>query len=168
MQTDLIELLQSPVDVKRLVRKLKFSIDDLESAAEEQPRLRLEAGKFKAQMGLNKASSKRKLARIVGKKSLKLRRSGEYKTEGAVKNKLALDSKVQRYQKAFDDYEVYSEFADDLMQAYTERSMAVNILTRLRSSEINSNIAAVKGDEEVEKMRHRARRLSDKHAELEE
>ena len=46
--------------------------------------------------------------------------------------------------------------------------MAVNILTRLRSSEINSNIAAVKGDEEVEKMRHRARRLSDKHAELEE
>lgn len=72
MQTDLIELLQSPVDVKRLVRKLKFSIDDLESAAEEQPRLRLEAGKFKAQMGLNKASSKRKLARIVGKKVFKV------------------------------------------------------------------------------------------------
>jgi hypothetical protein len=168
MQTELIELLQSPVDVKRLVKKLKFSIEDLESAAEEQPRLRLEAGKFKAQMGLNKASSKRKLGRIIGKKSLKLRKSGEYKTEGAVKNKLALDSKVQRYQKAFDTYEVYSEFADDLMQAYTERSMAVNILTRLRSSEINSNIAAVKGDEEVQRMRKKARHLSSRHNMMEE
>jgi|ERR1039458_4545241 hypothetical protein len=168
MTNDLIELLQSPVDVRRLCRKLKFSMDDLEGAAEQQPSLRLEAGKFKAQLGLQVANAKRRLARIVGKKSLRLRRSGEYKTEGAVKNKLALDSKVQRLQKQFDTLEVFSEFAHDMVEAYKERSMAVSVLTRLRSSEINSNIAAVKGDMEVEGMRKKARHLSNTYNALED
>lgn len=168
MNNELIELIQAPVDVKRLVRKLAFSMDDLEGAAEVQPKLRLEAGRFKAQMGLSAASAKRKLARVVGKKSLYLRKSGDYKTEGAVKNKLSLDHKVQRLQKEYDTYEVYSEFAHDLLSAYTERSMAVSVLTRLRASEVNSQIAAVKGEEEVEVLRKKARHVRDKFAELED
>ena len=84
--TDLIEILQSPVDIKRLIKKLKFSSDDLENAAEIQPSLRLEAGKFRAQIGLKEANARRRLNRIVGKKSLRLRKSGDYKTEVAVKH----------------------------------------------------------------------------------
>lgn len=164
---ELIELLQSPVDVKRLVRKLEFSLDDLEGAAEIQPRLRLEAGRFRAQIGLKAANAKRRLARVIGKKSLRLRRSGDYKTEGAVKNKLSLDGKVQKYQKEFDTLEVYSEFSHDLMEAYKERSMAVSVLTRLRASEMSSQIAAVKGEEEVEALRKKARHVRDHYNDLE-
>ena len=54
------------------------------------------------------------------------------------------------------------------MEAYKERSMAVSVLTRLRSSEISSSIASVKGDEEVEKMGKRARHLSNKYSEMED
>lgn len=165
---ELIELLQSPVDIKRLVRKLKFSLDDLESSAAQQPSLRLEAGKFRAQIGLKTANSKRRLARVIGKKSLHLRKSGEYKTEGAVKNKLSLDEKVQKLQKEFDTLEVYSEFTKDLIAAYTERSMALSVLNKLRGSEISSHIAAIKGDEEVEHMRKRARHLSKEYSKYNE
>ena len=166
--TELIELLQSTVDVKRLIRKLKFSLDDLENAAEQQPSLRLEAGKFRAQLALEKGSIRRRLARQVGKQSLKLRRDGDYKTEGAIKNKLSQDTKIQRLQKQFDTLEVYSDFAHDLHSAYTERSMAISMLTRLRASEMSSHLNAVKGDEEVESMRKKARHLSDKYGELED
>jgi hypothetical protein len=167
MNYHLIELLQSPVDVKRLVRKLKFSVDALEKAAEEQPSLRLEAGKFRAQIALDMQSAKRKLLRVIGKKSLSLRKSGDYKTEGAVKNKLSLDSKVQRLQKEYDTLEVYNTFTKDIMEAYTERSMAVNVLTKLRSSEVSSHLASIKGDSVVEELSKKAKHIRDTYDELE-
>lgn len=168
MTNELESIIDSPVDIKRLIRKLKFSLDDLEGAALAQPGLRLEAGRFRAQIGLKSASMKRQLTRIIGKKSLKIRRREDRTTESAIKNALSLDDEVQKAQKEFDTLEVYETFTKDLVDAYTERSMAINMLTRIRASEINSNIAAVKGADEVNKINKRARHIRDRYNSLED
>jgi hypothetical protein len=156
---ELLALLESPVDVKRLIRKLAFNMDALESAAQNQPRLRLEAGRLKAQVALEQSTLKRRLSRIIGKKSIRARRHGEKVTEGAVKNALSLDEEVQDAQKKFDKSEAIDVIVNQLLEAYKDRSMMISVLTRLQASEISSRLAAVKGDEEVRELHKRARKI---------
>lgn len=160
--------IDKPVDIRKLVDRLTFDIDDLEEAAIKQPKLRLEAGRLKAQMALNTSTLKRRLARIVGKKSLKIRHREDRITESAIKNSLSLDDEVQKAQKHFDKSEAYSELVSQLVECYKERTMMISVLTRLRASEINSQIASVRGEEEMKSMRHKARNVKDQFAEFEE
>lgn len=159
MSDTLLDIIGAPVDIKKLVSRLTFDLDDLEKAEHRQPRLRLEAGRFRAQIALKEKSVKRKLNRLIGKKSLRIRDLGEHKTEAAVKNVLSQDREVQKAQKKADTLEVYSDFAKDLMEAFKERSMALSNLTRLRSAEIGSHLASVKGEDEVDRIRKRAERM---------
>lgn len=156
---ELLALLESPVDVKRLIRKLKFNVDGLESAAQSQPSLRLEAGRLKAQVTLEQSTLKRRLSKIIGKKSIKARKYGEKVTEGAVKNTLSLDDEVQEAQKKFDKSEAVDVIVNQLLEAYKDRSMMISVLTRLQASEISSRLASVKGDEEVRDLHKKASKI---------
>lgn len=154
---DIVELLEKPVDIKRLVDKLFFSADDLESAALKQPTLYLEAGRFRAQSSLEASRLKRKLLKESGIRSLKIRNS--VKTEGAVKSKLSQSHTIQDLQKRVDESEVYEEFSKQLTESYKERLMVIAILARLKASEVNSELRHVKNAEEVSKMRQRAHKV---------
>jgi|HubBroStandDraft_2_1064218.scaffolds.fasta_scaffold658510_1 hypothetical protein len=156
---EIVELLEKPVDVKSLVDKLFFSADDLETAALKQPKLYLEAGRFRAQSALESARLKRKLFKESGIRSLKIRRNSDAKTEGAVKSKLSQSSTIQNLQKRVDQCEVYEEFAKQLVESYKERLMVVAILARLKASEISSELRHVKNAEQVDSMRKRAHKV---------
>src|SRR5476651_2167875 len=108
---ELVELLERPVDVKKLVDRLFFNADALEDAAIKQPKYYLEAGRFRSQAALRVSTLKRRLGKISGEASVKLRHKQEYKTEGAIKSQLALNKDVQSVQKKMDEAEVYYEFA---------------------------------------------------------
>src|SRR5271157_109878 len=103
------EFIDKPVDIKKLVDRLVFDLDDLEHAAQKQPKLRLEVGRLKAQMALNVSTLKRRLSRIVGRKSLKIRHREDRITESAIKNSLSLDDEVQVAQKKLERAEAYYE-----------------------------------------------------------
>jgi len=161
-----VEMLERAVDVKRLVDKLFFDIDDLETAALKQPTLYLESGRFRAQVSLSLASYKRKLSRLTGKKSMRVRKHSDNLTETAIKTQLSMDSEIQSLQKKLDDYQVYEGFSKDLMEAYKERIMVIAILSRLRASEMNSELRHAQSEDEVERIRKRASKVRKSFEEL--
>ena len=153
---DIVELLEREVDVKRLVDKLFFNIDNLEIAALKQPKLYLEAGRLRAQAALEVGTLKRKLGKIYGEESIKIRHKRTGLTETAIKSKISMNHEVQSAQKQLDNAEVYEEFAKQLTEAYKERLMVIAVLSRLRASEVSSELRAVKNNETVQGMRKRA------------
>ncbi len=165
---ELVEMLERPVDVKRLVRKLFFDIDDLEHAGLQQASLYLESGRFRAQTALRSASYKRKLSRMTGKKSIRIRRRGDNLTETAIKTQLSMDDEIQSLQKKCDEFGVYEEFGKQLTEAYKERIMVLAILARLKASEMNSELRNVKNAEESGRLRKRAEQVRKTFEELED
>jgi len=166
--TELIELLDRPVKLRKLVEKLFFELDDLEYAALHQPKLYLETGRFRAQQALLLNARKRKLTQVIGTKSLRIRRKhqGEKYTEGAIKNELSQNTKLRKLQRMVDNSEVYLEFASQLSEAYKERMMILNILGKIRASEISSELRSAAGEEVVERMRKKANKVRDRFSEL--
>lgn len=163
-----VEMLEKPVDVKKLVDRLFFAIDNLEEAAILQPKYYLESGRFKAQTALQLASYKRKYSRLLGKKSLRIRKKESGLKEGEVKAYLSVDPELQALQKKIDQADVYEDFAKQLVEAYKERLMVLAVLARLRASEINSELRQVKSEDDVRRLRKRAEKTQAAFAELEE
>lgn len=163
---DIVEMLERPVDVKRLVDKLFFRADDLETAALKQPTLYLESGRFRAQSTLEFKRLKRKLETEVGIRSLKIRQQSDVKTEGAVKSRLSKSHTIKSLQERVDKAEVYEEFAKQLTESYKERLMVLAILSRLKASEISSEIRKVRNAETVDSMRKRANNVRKHFSEL--
>lgn len=163
---DLLKSLMKPVDVKKLIDRLSFDLEDLETAAMEQPRLRLRAGRLQSQMLLRKLELKRKVAAVVGKKSINIRhKHGNNYTATAIKNELGYDHDVKHAQQKLDEAEALESYASDLTECYKERSMALLNLTKLRSSEISSELRSVKGQAEVKALREKARKMRDRYEE---
>jgi hypothetical protein len=165
---ELVEVLERSVDVKRLVDKIYFSIDNLEKAAANQPGLQLEVGRLRFQTMIKKSSLKRRLAKITGERGLKIRQKDDIRTEGAVKGKLALDPEVMSIQKKYDTAEAYDLFAESLRETVKERLMAIGIIAKLKNSEMQADIRSAQGEEVVEKMRKKARHARKQFTELEE
>jgi hypothetical protein len=163
---EIVELLEKSVDVKRLVDKLFFSADDLETAALKQPTLYLEAGRFRAQSSLELSRLKRKLAKTLGVKGLKIRHNSKGLTETAIKSRLSTSHTIQDLQKRVDDFGIYEEFAKQLTESYKERLMVIAILSRLKASEISSELRHVKNAEQVDSMRKRAHKVRKSFEEL--
>ena len=165
---DLMLLLAEPVDVKKLVDRLQFSMDTLELAAMEQPKLYLRAGRFRAQSILRMSKLRRRLQSISGEKSLKIRQKRSGLTETAIKGRLTLDPEVSHAQRKYDEAEVLDEFAKQLSEAYKERLMAIGMLVKLTASEISSELRSVKGKAAVEMMDKRMEHLRKRLPEMEE
>lgn len=165
---ELVEILETPVDIKKLVDKLFFAPDALERAALSQPKYQFEVGRLRTQMYLNKSSLRRKLSRLNGKKGLKLRQKHDLKTEGAVKERLTLDPEIREAQRAYDRAEAYDLAIEDLREAYKERNMVIGFITKLRTAEMMATLGRVRGEEATEKLRKRADSVRKKFKELDE
>lgn len=152
---EVVELLERDVNVRRLVDKLFFDADNLELAALKQPKLYLEAGKFRAQSALRLSTLRRKLARKMGELAISYRKRKGGK-ETSIKNAVSQDREVQHYQKQVDEAEVYDEFAKQLVEAYKERLMVIAILTKLKVSEMSSQLRLMQSEDTVKAMRKRA------------
>lgn len=155
---EIVEMLEQSVDVRRLVRKLFFRADNLETASLSQPSLYIEAGRFQAQSAGKVSTAKRRLLRISGEESIKIRHKHDVTTEGAVKARLSLNHEIRNAQKEVDQSEVIYEFAKQLTEAYKERLLVLNILAKLKASEISSELRSVRGQAATDVMRKQAKR----------
>lgn len=161
-----LAMIEQPVDIQRLVRKLAFSEDEIENAALRQPGLQLEVGRLRAQLYMRKASLRRRLARVRAKKGLKIRHRESGLTETAIKSQLDLDPDVERMQKKFDIAEAMDVAIDDLREAYKERNMVLGFLVKLRASEMDSEIRHAKTGEALDKLSKRASKARKKFRDL--
>lgn len=164
---EVIELLEQDVDVRRLVRKLSFNSDDLDTAVAQQPSLYIGAGTFRAQALLRKLRLKQTLDRVTSERSIKVRHKLGDTTEGAVKVQVLLDPVVRKAQRRLDQANALYEFAEQFTEAWKQRLMAIAILQKIRSSEISSELRSVKSEEELGKLRKKAREARHKFEELE-
>lgn len=158
---EIVELLEKPVNIKRLIKRLYFKVDQLEDAALDQPTLHLRAGRFQAQAALQASDLRRRLAKLNAKTAIHVRNKKGEKTETAVKHKVLLYPKMQEYQKRVDHAEAVYEFSKFINESFRERLIVLSILNKLRSAEIGSELRSVKSEERVQHMRkkaHEARR----------
>ena len=157
--------LNQPTNLRKLVDKLEWDEDAFEDAVREQPRLYLEASRYRALKARRQARAKFALTNTVAEKKLILRgrkdRAGRKQlTESAVTESAALTEDVKDAQKNLDDAYVQEELAKAIMEAYRQRGQMLKIIADIRSSEVASEIRSVRENlarDEMHKLSDRTR-----------
>jgi hypothetical protein len=159
------KLLERPVDVVALIEQLTFDSDELEQAALDQPQLYLDAARWRVQqLRLQKARlarlEQRKAKVGLGLRRKKHSRSDKSLTNPAVAELIEIDVRVKRLRMKLERAFVREEFGKHLLEAFRQRSMLLQSLLKLRSSEISNELAAVKtrmAEAEIGKRRNKLR-----------
>ena len=160
------EFLDAPVDLRRLVDGLAFDVDQLEEAARMQPRLNLEAGRFRVQKIRAHAVAKLEYDQTAAQEKTKIRKfindkgKPKYSTEGAVAERSLANPALIRLRQKVDAAQEAEELAKMLTESYKQRSMMILVVGRIQSAEVNSEVQDVRSrvaQEEVNKIRTKAR-----------
>jgi hypothetical protein len=170
--SEILEIITAEVNIKRLLHRLEFSPDEIEKAAIDQPRLYLEASRFRVQMMHSRAKLLHKLEVIKAKARLRYR--GQRKaaggrgslTEGAITSMVDSNRLVRKYRRRLDAAYVREEFGKLLVEVLRSRQSTLKVVAETRNAEINSEIRAVKDRmatadmrREAKKARHRFERM---------
>jgi|HubBroStandDraft_5_1064220.scaffolds.fasta_scaffold04165_3 hypothetical protein len=161
---DVLEFLSRPVDVRRLIQRLAFDLDNFDQANMEQPRLSLEAGRYRTQAALMKARLELQLETKQAELGNVLRRRGQdakkAPTDKAVQGKVILDPEVQSLRKRLYLAEATEVWAKQLAEAYQYQRLAVlKNIGEVRASEISNEIRTVKGRAAVDGLRRQAEKM---------
>lgn len=161
---EVLEILRAPVNVQRLVDRLAFDADNFERANLEQPRLSLEAGRYRTQTALLRARTELQLETKQAELGVQLRRRAEgakkAPTDKSVQSKVILDPEVQALRKRLYLAEATEVWAKQLAEAYQYQRLAVlKIIGDIRASEIASELRTVKERAAVDGVRRAAEKV---------
>lgn len=159
-------LLERPVKLRRLVDQLQFEVDQVEDAAREQPKLQLEAGRYRVQK--IRAYNGAKLAHEQALASLKLKTrrfkddkgKQKYSNESSVSNKSELNPVVIKARIAMDDAAAEEELGKVLTDCYRQRSHMLLVIAKIAASEVQSDLRHTHNrlaQDEVNKIRSKAK-----------
>lgn len=146
---EILEILRAPVDVRRLINRLAFDLDNFDRANMEQPRLSLEAGRYRTQAALLRARVELQLETKQAELGVQLRRRGEgakkAPTDKAITSKVVLDPEVQALRKRLYLAEATEIWSKQLAEAYQYQRLAVlKVIGEIRASELASELRTVK------------------------
>src|SRR6201998_4153590 len=146
---DLDELIGKPVDLKQLVAKLDFTDEAVEAAALEHPRLFLRAARYRVQKMRDRVEAGLAYETRIAKLSAKLQSKKDEKgkrtmTEGAVKARVQLDSKIHKLRRKMEMSFVYEKFAELLVETYRKREFAIKVIIDARWAEAGKVLKVVK------------------------
>lgn len=151
--SEVLRWLEAPVSLKSLVSKLSFDLDGFEMANLEQPKLSLEAGRYRTKAVLEKARAELRLEVGEAEIAQRLREKSSVKlTEKALAERLAQEEEVIKLKKRAYMAKVMDEWAKQLLEAYNQRLQVLNNITKIRTGEIASNLRAVKEEAAVKQM----------------
>jgi hypothetical protein len=149
MDKELQRFLDKTVDLRRLIRKLDFVDEAVEDAVVEQPRLFLEASRYRVQKMRKRVQ--KTLAyesdRAVIATKLRERKDERGKrilTEGAVSDKAAQKTSVLNLRKAMEFSYVEEKFAEHMIEAFRQRRDALKIIVDARMAEVGGEIRKIK------------------------
>ena len=164
---DIEEYIAQPVDLKALVNELQFNADDVEKAALRQPKLFLEASRYRVKKMRKKARRLIKMELIEAETAHKLRRAsrkaerGERMTESAINDAVKLDPRWRkekiRLERAFEE----EEFAKQLLICFQHRQSTIKVVAEIRNAEMSNELRQVKQNLAMEgqkRMADKARR----------
>lgn len=161
---EILEILRAPVNVRRLIDRLAFDADNFERANLEQPRLSLEAGRYRTQAALLRARLELQLETQEAALGVQLRRKGEgakrAPTEKAVSSKIILNPEIQSLRKRLYLAETTEIWSKQLAEAYQYQRLAVlKIIGDVRASEIASELRTVKEKGALDIVRRAAEKM---------
>lgn len=163
------EILEAPVNVLRLIRKLQIDEDNLERAALEQPGLLLEASRYRAKKMKKRAWAfiQAEVTRAQTGLGLRKKKYGgdERITEKAVADKTLLVKDVRITKRKLEQAYVEEEWSKALVTAYMHRLSVLKILSEIRNTDLNSEIRQAKSGEAVKQMRRRAEEMRERYEE---
>lgn len=163
------EILQAPVNLLRLIRKLQIDEDALEQAALEQPGLLLEASRYRAKKMRRRAMALIDAEVTRAQTGLSLRATkydGEKNlTEKAVADKTLLSGKYRKAKRLLERTYVEEEWAKSLVTAYMHRLSVLKILAEIRNTDMHSEIRQAKSKMAIDSVRKGADRIREKYEE---
>jgi len=167
------EFLNQPTNLRRLVGSLEWDEDAFEDAVREQPKLYLEASRYRAVKARRKARAEFGLAQATAEKKLVLRSKRDKAgrkmlTEPAIAEGAVLSPEYVIARRALDDAYVGEELAKAIMEAYRQRGQMLKIIADIRTSEVASEIRNVRENlarDEFHKLSDRTReKLHERHS----
>jgi hypothetical protein len=163
------EFLVRPFKLQKMVNRLDFLETDVIGAAREQPKLYLEAARYRvAKMrARSKALAQLDVAKSEAGLRLRKKKDSEGKkkyTEPAIKEMIAADPDVAVAQKALDRAYSEEEFAKLLVEAYRYRKDALKIVVEANFAEVSKEFKELRIASEtqgLQRLKQRARRKLD-------
>ncbi len=151
------EYLDEQVDLPTLIDALEFTDETVASAAELQPKLFLEAGRFRVQKMRKKNQAEAAHALLLSEKALKTREKfkndGEKVTEANIKEKLGRDRELLDAAKLCSSSEESEEYARLLVEAYRQRSSSLKVVADLMNSE--ARVRSLDSGPEIKKLKEK-------------
>ena len=134
------KILDAPVNVRKLIDNLDFAEEDLVNATLHQPKLFLEASRYRVKKLRKKIQARTEEDSVTTRVSLKyrvLKEKGKKSlgTESAIKDRVAAHPDVIEAKSAYADAVIGEEWASSLARAYEMRGKACDILCRILTTE---------------------------------
>jgi hypothetical protein len=129
----LLQLLEEKVDIAKLIANVPLREEALIDAALEQPSLILNAGKVRVHAFHKRTILETRLKLVQSQAGLRLRRIRDGKgrkefTEGAVKERIELQPKVQKTRLRLDRALVEEEMGKLLQEVFRQRSDSIRVI----------------------------------------
>lgn len=153
---DLHHFIGETVNIKRLIEKVSFDSSDVGSAAQDQPKLYLEASRFyvqkvkavnraKAELAELKAALGRKLRRKLGESGLRV-------TEAMVVEALSRKRAFVHAERALDRATELEVYAKLMLEAFKMRRDEIGNMISLQRAEGNYQMS-LEGEREIDKLK---------------
>jgi hypothetical protein len=145
---DILDIVDAPVKLQRLIRKLDFSEEDVEHAAMEQPTLAYEAARFRVQKMKERVQAEilfeSKVSRYQARFREKKGDNGKRElTEGAVKDRVARLPVIRRLRRKYEMLMIAEEFAKSMTFLYNQRLNCIELIVSVRRHEGSADFRKV-------------------------
>jgi len=156
---EILELLDKPVDVERLIEKLSFDLDNFEQANLEQPRLYLEAGRYLTWAVLEKARAEVRQESREAELWVKLKQSPEKQTDKSLQANIAASREILKLKQRVYLAKASEVWAKQLVESYNHRQQVLNNITKIRTAETSNALRIVKEKAVMSTVRQEAERM---------
>jgi hypothetical protein len=164
---EVLDLLQKPVDIQKLIKEIMFDLDNFEEANRRQPRLFLESGKYLTGAVLQKARAENRLESLIAEKGLEIR---EQKTNGkkgftdkGVADLVNADPFIRKAKRNYAVARAMEVWAKQLLEAYNHRLQVLSNITKIRTGEMATELRAVKERAAVDDIARKAEKVRKKY-----
>lgn len=139
-QASINRILRKKVNIFRLLKQLDFSDEEVVYASKSQPKLFVEAIRFRVQMMRDRTEIESQLSLAKSKKSAKfralLKERGERATEGQVQERMGADPEIVSLTAQLNSAEQAEEYAKLLLEAFRMRRDALKVVADVIGAEL--------------------------------
>jgi len=156
-------LLEAPVDIRQLIKKLEFSDEDVARATMEQAKLFLEASRYRVLCMRKRLRAVATYELLCSQEALKLRRAKRalvdkkdksQLTEKSISDRISVLSTVVQARRELDIETVYEEWSKLLVDAYKQRRDACRILAEIMGAEASAELRVARSEAAVRGLKH--------------